>query len=378
VIAIGVDPSPLRTREAERSESVENLDALVDSAMDAIVSVDESERIALFNPAAEKMFGYAAADVRGRPLDVLLPERFREAHHAHLRRFAASGTTSRRMGGLGEVSGLRASGEEFPLEASISRAHADGRPRLTAILRDVTELRHGAEVERRLRQSEEMASLGTLIAGIAHDIGTPLNVILGYLGMLGRSLTREKDRERLEIVREQVERVSGLVRTLMNFARPQQPAKPTRVCVEEVLERALDLIPETARRRGIEIQRDFGETPPILARSERLERAFLNLLVNACDAMAESGGVLRVSTAARGGVEVRIADTGSGIPEEALERVFEPFFTTKRRGRGSGLGLFVTRGIVVEQGGTIDVRSEPGRGAEFVLHFLSEGAPAAP
>lgn len=376
VIGTGIDVTELRSSQSEQKDSREHLEEIVHSAMDAIVSVDESQQIVLFNPAAEEMFGRKTSEVLGHPLDVLIPERFRDVHHDHVRRFAGSGATSRRMGQLGHVWGVRASGEEFPVEASISRAHVQGDPRLTVILRDVTERERAAEVARRLHQTEELASLGTLITGIAHDIGTPLNVILGYMGMLGRSLRDEKDRERLEIVREQVERVSGLVQTLMNFARPQ-PQTAAALRVEEVLERALDLIPETARRRGIAIDRDFGQTATIPAQGERLERAFLNLLVNACDAMAERGGVLRVSTKPHeGGVRIRVADTGAGIPEDVLARIFEPFFTTKKRGRGSGLGLFVTRGIIAEQGGTIDVQSEVGKGTEFMIWLSGETATA--
>jgi signal transduction histidine kinase len=138
-----------------------------------------------------------------------------------------------------------------------------------------------------------------------------------------------------------------------------------------VLERALELIPELARRRGVSIERRFGDTPTLRAQGDRLERAFLNLMVNACDAMRESGGTLRVSTATsgEGGVRVRIADEGRGIPEAMRQRIFEPFYTTKERGSGSGLGLFVTRGIVLEQGGTIGIESPADGGTTFVLTF---------
>jgi PAS domain S-box-containing protein len=478
--------------EAETVVGSHRLANIVHSAMDAIVSVDEARRIVLFNPAAEKMFGRSSAEVVGEPLDILLPERYRGAHREHVNRFARSGQTSRRMGQLGRVWGLRANGEEFPVEASISQ----GSP-LTVILRDVTAqeraaeasrllasivrssddaivgsdlegriltwnpaaqeiygyYRHEAEgeklamlvppeglaeletllarvrrgesvghletlglrkdgrtfavslgvsplrdgsgtivgasliardvsqqrsLERRLRQTEELASVATLITGIAHDIGTPMNVILGYTGMLARALHEEKDRERLRIVREQVERVIRLVQTLMNFARPQQHDSASILRVEEILERSLQLITETARHRRIAIERDFDETAPIRAQGERLERAFLNLFVNACDAMVE-GGVLRVATRTleTGGVEVRIEDTGAGIAPEDLERIFEPFYTTKAPGRGSGLGLLVTRGIVLEHMGAIDVQSELGKGTQFRSRLPGEPAVAA-
>jgi protein-histidine pros-kinase len=495
VIGTGIDVTELRASEAQRSESDARLVSIVHSAMDAIVTVDEAQRVVLFNPAAAKMFGRASAEVVGRPLDLLIPERFRGAHPEHMNRFARSGQTSRRMGQLGHVWGLRANGEEFPVEASISQVRSRAGALLTVILRDVTDReratattallasivrssddaiiatdrdgriltwnpaaqeiygypRHEAEggrlamlippeirpeldsllarvhhgrsighletiglrkdgrrfdvslgisprrngsgaiagasvvardisehrdLERRLHQTEELASVATLITGIAHDIGTPMNVILGYTGMLARSLSAEKDRERLRIIREQVERVVRLIQTLMNFARPQQPEAASFARVEEILERSLRLITETARHRRIAIERDFAETAPIRAKGDRLERAFLNLLVNACDAMTE-GGVLRVATTElENAVEIRIEDTGAGIDPATLERIFEPFYSTKAPGRGSGIGLLVTRGIILEHLGAIDVRSELGKGTAFRIRLPREPAAA--
>jgi PAS domain S-box-containing protein len=481
------DVTELRAAEASRRESESRLAGILLSAMDAIVTVDEKQQIVLFNPAAEKMFGHGSGDVVGRPLDILIPERFGSVHREHVEHFARSGQTNRRMGGLGRVWGIRANGEEFPIEASISQMKTEDGTLLTVILRDVTDRERAAansallasivrssedaiigtdldgriltwnpaaqeiygyarheieaeafarlvpserqqeldelfahvrrgqsvghletrglrkdgrsvglslglsprrdgsgaiagasivarditerrELERRLRQTEELAAVATLITGIAHDIGTPMNVILGYTDMLDRSLREEKDRDRLRIIRQQVERVTRLIQTLMNFARPHhEPALMMRV--EAVAERALGLIAETARGRGIEIERAFAATAPILAQGERLERALLDLFVNACDAMPE-GGVLRVATGSiDGGIEIRIEDTGTGIAPEALERIFEPFYTTKPRGKGNGLGLLVTRSIVAEHGGTIDVTSELGKGTRFRIRL---------
>ena len=488
------DVTEIRAAEVNRRESESRLAGIVLSAMDAIVTIDETHRVVLFNPAAERMFGRASDDVVGRPLDVLLPERFRAGHRDHVNRFAESGQTSRRMGQLGRVWGVRSNGDEFPIEASISQLRSSDGALFSVILRDVTDqeraaattallasivrssddaiigtdldgrilswnpaaqgiygyARHeiegkplfglvpeeaqeqlrevmarvrqgrsvghletvglrqdgqrfdvslgvsprrdgsgaiaGASViardiserrnlERRLRQTEELAALATLVTGIAHDIGTPMNVILGYTDMLARSVREEKSLERIRIIKEQVERVTRLIQTLMNFARPQRET-PRLLQIEEVAERALGLIAETARKRGIGIERAFGETAPVLAQGERLERAFLDLFVNACDAMPK-GGALRVSSRALGdGVEITIEDTGTGIAADALERIFEPFFTTKPRGKGTGLGLLVTRGIVLDHGGAIDVQSELEKGTTFLIRLPRDPAVA--
>jgi signal transduction histidine kinase len=274
-----------------------------------------------------------------------------------------------------ETIGLRKDGRRFDVSLGISpRRNGSGAiAGASVVARDISEHR---DLERRLHQTEELASVATLITGIAHDIGTPMNVILGYTGMLARSLSAEKDRERLRIIREQVERVVRLIQTLMNFARPQQPEAASFARVEEILERSLRLITETARHRRIAIERDFAETAPIRAKGDRLERAFLNLLVNACDAMTE-GGVLRVATTElENAVEIRIEDTGAGIDPATLERIFEPFYSTKAPGRGSGIGLLVTRGIILEHLGAIDVRSELGKGTAFRIRLPREPAAA--
>ncbi len=372
VIGTGLDVSELRASEEALDRSESRLAGIVHSAMDAIVTVNERQEVVLFNPAAEQMFGHASADVMGSPLDVLLPARFRDAHREHVGRFAASGETSRRMGQLGQVWGIRASGEEFPVEASISQTHVGDEVLLTVVLRDLTERQR---LERQLLQAQELASVATLVTGIAHDIGTPMNVILGYTDLLGRALKDDKSRERLRIIEQQVERVTRLVQTLMNFARPQRE-RPQTLRVEDFADRALALIAETARKRRIAIERAYDETGPILGAGERLERALLDLFVNACDAIPQ-GGILRVVVRPDGdGVEVRVEDTGTGIAPELLERIFEPFYTTKPRGQGTGLGLLVTRGIVLEHGGSIDVESEVGVGTAFRIRLPKDGAAA--
>jgi len=351
---------------------------IVDSAMDAMISVDAAQRIVHFNRAAERIFGRRSRDVIGEPLDVLIPARFRERHRGHVARFAASDEGPRRMAEHDEALGLRASGEEFPLEASISRVEADGEDGgLTVILRDVSARRRAEEerreVEQRARTAEELAAVGTLTAGIAHDVGTPMNVILGYAEMLERSLEKPRNRERAAIIAAQVRRVSGLVRTLLDMARPRH-IQPVPVDLASTLEHSLAFFQEKLRHRGIEVEKRFEEVPPVMGDPDRLQQVFLNLLVNAADAMPD-GGRLRVTLEATDGdrVTVRIRDTGVGIAPDELGRIFEAFYTTKDHGRGSGLGLVVARGIVLDHGGSIDVTSEPGKGTEFAIALPRDG-----
>jgi two-component system, sporulation sensor kinase E len=230
------------------------------------------------------------------------------------------------------------------------------------------------QAERRARAAEEMASLGTLAAGIAHDVGTPVNVILGYARLMEKSLPAEKDRERARVIAEQAQRVTALIRTLLNVARPGERI-PVPVCLGQTLDEALSFVREKLHGAGIQVQRRFEPVREIHGDPDRLQRLFLNLFLNAADAMPE-GGTLEVALrdSGSGGAVVEVRDTGSGIDPEDLARIFDPFYTTKPRGEGSGLGLLVSRRIVAEHGGEIDVSSEVGRGTCFRIRLPAAGA----
>jgi len=225
-----------------------------------------------------------------------------------------------------------------------------------------SELRQAAM---RAKAAEELASIATLVAGLAHEIGTPMGVIQGHAKLLEPEVASEQGRWRLRTIQEQIARISKIIQTLLNMARPGR-RRPQPVALEPLLENTLSFVSEKLKRRGIEVVREFEATPTLTGDPERLQQLCLNLFLNAADAMPD-GGVLRVSLqpAADGRVELRIADTGTGIAASDLPRIFEPFFTTKPAGEGNGLGLMVVKGIVSDHGGSIDVSSEPGAGSEF-------------
>ncbi len=251
---------------------------------------------------------------------------------------------------------------------------ADGAPmRMVGTVIDITRRKQAEEesaaAEERARSAEELAALGTLLAGLAHDVGTPVNVILGYARMMQASLPEGKDRERARVMAEQASRVASLIQTLMNVSRSSDRLH-VPVDVESCLEKALDFVSEKLTRRGIEVVRRIEPSPEVRGDPDRLQQVFLNLLMNAADAMPE-GGTLEVGVAPTGAgeVEISVGDSGVGIPKERLARIFDPFFTTKPRGEGTGLGLLVTRRIVLEHGGSIEVTSEPGAGACFRIRL---------
>jgi signal transduction histidine kinase len=235
---------------------------------------------------------------------------------------------------------------------------------------------------RRARAAEELASVATLAAGLAHEIGTPMGVIRGHAELLESAVEDDRSRWRLKTITEQIDRISGIIQALLNLSRPREPVRqPTDVT--EVVEGTLTFLTEKLRRRGIATHRDYQPVSLVHADPEKLQQVFLNLLLNAIDAMNQGGSLnASVRPGEDGWVEVRLADTGPGIPEEELPRIFEAFYTTKQSGAGNGLGLVVANSIVADHGGNLEVSSEPGEGTEFRIalppleELAQEGDPA--
>lgn len=224
------------------------------------------------------------------------------------------------------------------------------------------------KTEVRAMEAEQLASTATLISGLAHEIGTPMGVIRGHAEALGGAVEGERAAWRLNMILEQIDRITGIIHALLNMARPRESLSNS-VDLSTTLDTTLAFLTEKLRRRRVTVSKDMGNIPEITADPEKLQQVFLNLLINAVDAMPE-GGNLSIALAREGAFAVvRIADTGTGIPSDQLESIFEPFFTTKPAGRGNGLGLVVVKGIMEEQNGSIEVRSEEGVGTEFTVRF---------
>jgi len=225
------------------------------------------------------------------------------------------------------------------------------------------------ESEARARAAEDLASIAELASGLAHEIGTPMNIILGYARMLENTLVTDKERDRARMICEQTKRVAKLIQTLLNLAQPR-PTQHVPVELSDIIEEALGFVKEKLRIHGIVVERKFDDTPGIRGDPEKLQQLFLNFFINAVDAMPD-GGVLRVSIV-RGGsgeAQVRVADTGIGISNESIGKIFEPFHTSKPRGKGSGLGLAVSKNIALEHHAHIEVTSQVGKGTEFTIRF---------
>jgi two-component system NtrC family sensor kinase len=224
-----------------------------------------------------------------------------------------------------------------------------------------------------LARAEQMAAVGHMAATVAHQVGTPLNLISGYVQMIREQQGVDSAaRRRLEIVQEQIAKVTSIVRTMLDNAR--RPVPKERTDVGELLRRVSDVARPKLDAQGVRLDLRVAQAPPVMADEVQLELALLNLVTNSLDAMP-AGGVTTVTVAptSAGSVRVQVADTGTGIAPDLLPRIFEPWVTTKTADRGTGLGLSITREVVSSHGGTITVKSDVGVGSEFTIEL-----PAAP
>ncbi len=257
------------------------------------------------------------------------------------------------------------------------------------LVQDVTErrarTRREAQMQLQLMQSDRLATVGVLATGIAHEINNPLAYVMTNLEIVARHYLPEmtalaaNDEERQRIARvakmvdearQGAERMRRVVRDVKSFARGDDDSREA-VDVREVLDAALHLVAHDLRQRG-RLVREFSPVPPVLANESKLGQVFLNLLVNALQALPSTGTevvTVRVSAPSPGVVRVEVRDTGEGIAPEVLPRVFDPFFTTKPVGVGTGLGLFVCQGIVTTTGGTIRIESEVAKGTTVTVEF---------
>ncbi len=380
VVVCGLDHTQLRRGEEQLRASEALKTAIVDHALAALISTDVSGTIVEFNPSAEAMFGRRRADVIGRAVgDIVVPQRFREGHEAGLRRVGTGGPP-RMLGQRVEMRAMRADGSEFPIEMVLSRTDAHGEVFYTASIVDVSE-RHSAalQIERQrdaLRQSEKLSAMGTLLAGVAHELNNPLSIVMGRSGLL-----EEKCEALPEIaldakrIREAAERCGRIVRTFLNMAR-SRPAVRSEVSLNELARGTADLLAYSYRAHDVELRLELDpQLPDVSADADQLSQVLLNLMVNAQQALQHVRGVRCVTLqtgldsgagAAPDVAWLRVRDSGPGIAPEVAARIFEPFFTTKAEGMGTGLGLSVSASLMREHGGSLTLEpSKPGEGAVF-------------
>jgi two-component system cell cycle sensor histidine kinase/response regulator CckA len=348
--------------------------SILDHATEAILHVDGAGLIQGVNLAAERMFGLAQDDVRGRRVDVLMPGATGRRHSDNVEPVPAAGPTSHGM------VGLRRDGRRFPMDFSVTPFSFDGEVHYTWIVRDVTER---VRLEEQLHQSQKMEALGQLAGGVAHDVNNLLTVINGWCETLSSALSAAAPSgmalDAVAHIGGAAAQAAKLTGQLLAFTRKTVVA-PVVVDLNTVIA-YVDRMLRRVLGEDVTLEEDFTSAAQVRVDPGQMGQVLVNLAINARDAMPR-GGRLRIATQlvtldaatasarqVRPGryVQLAVSDTGCGMPADVRTRVFEPFFTTKAPGRGTGLGLATVYGIVRQSDGAIDVESEPGRGTTFTV-----------
>jgi PAS domain S-box-containing protein len=356
---------------------------------DAIVGVGRAGKIVLVNQQAEKLFGYRRAEMTGEPVEMLVPERFREIHPSHRDGYFKEPRT-RPMGAGIELFAIRKDGAEIPVEISLSSIEIDGEAVATAAIRDISE-RAESEREKALQQELDRArrleSVGQLAGGIAHDFNNILGVIMNYAEFVGDAMDPDSQAHQdVEEIRRAAERAAALTRQLLIFSR-REVVKPEVLDLNELIAN-LEKLLQRALGERVELEVHFADGLwAIEADPGQMEQVLVNLAVNARDAMPEGGRlIIEVENAELDSayaymhpdtepgpyVRLKVSDTGLGMPQETIDRVFEPFFTTKSD--GTGLGMATVYGIVTGADGRIDIYSEPNMGTTVKIHIPATNA----
>ena len=364
-VAVALDNAQLYSSLEQKALQVERLkdfsENIVESLNVGVLAVDLKGRVESWNTQVEELTGVSRQEAVGRTIEEVLP--------IDLAAEIAARASDQRVCGLYKFLLQNRAGKTLIVNVSVAPLlgkSGEWVGRLI-LLDDITQR---SRMEEQLLQSEKLSSLGLLAAGVAHEVNTPLAVISNYIQILAKQFPAEDPRRNLiDKIVKQTFRASEIVNHLLNFSRTGG-AEFEQVDLNQVIEETLSLVSHPFRTARVQVVHNLeSDLPAVFGSGNRLQQVFLNLFMNARDAMP-SGGVLEVRTfATNGSVEVEVADTGSGIPQDHLARIFDPFFTTKSTGKGTGLGLSVSYGIVKEHAGKIEVRSSPGQGTSFRLEF---------
>jgi PAS domain S-box-containing protein len=365
--------------EAALREQEARLAGIIDSAIDAIITVDEEHRIVVFNDAAARIFGWATDAVLGRSLVTLIPE-----YRAVLD--ATRDVASRGPGASAPVRGLRQGGAEFPIEVSVSRVAVGGRELVTVTVRDITEQLRAraseARLQAELRESQKLEAIGTLAGGIAHEFNNIVGSILGNAELAQQDVGPDGAAgASIEEIRKAGLRARDVIRQILAFSR-NEPVERGRIDLCAIVEATLRMLRPIVPA-GIEMRTRLPETRLYVeGDAGQLQQALVNLCNNGLYALGAGPGSLEVTldTLDIGGTappglgrgqfaHLAVCDSGVGMDAATVGRIFEPFFTTREAGGGTGLGLSVVHGIVKSHHGRIDVASEPGHGSTFHVYL---------
>lgn len=370
------DVTARRHLENELKREKQFIDRLIEHANALIGAANEKGKLVIFNRCFEEVSGFSKQEALGKdPLELLVPEEYREAASQQIKNV----TEERPVHDI-EAPIRTKDGRLLTVNWSAATAGlASGNSMIIVVGQDVTEQKRMHE---ELVQSKKLASVGELVSGVAHELNNPLTAVMGYSQLLStEKALSEKHRQMAQKIFESATRSKRIVENLLAFARKKKPEKH-EVALNEVLEKTLALREHHLLVHNMRIVRDYGEgLPPIYADGHQLQQVFLNVINNAYDAMYEAhgGGTLVVRTyKRRNRVAIEFLDDGPGVPASIQEKIFDPFFTTKEVGKGTGLGMSLSYGIVREHGGRIYLDQSYQTGAKFVIELPLRATPPPP
>jgi two-component system sensor kinase FixL len=346
------------------------LRSLIQTSQDAVISIDRLGQIVLFNPAAERIFGYAAIEVVGQKVNLLMAEPYVWEHDSYISEYQRTGK-ARAMGQTRLFMGKRKNGEQFPIEVSLTQVAVDENVPYAAFIRDVSEK---SRLQAQLVESERLAAIGSTAAKIGHEIANPLNGMYLTVQLLEQRLAKEsvssddQIRANIKKLRDEIARLNLLLQQFRALSR-RDKYDFRSLHVADLIEDVVAAQQPLCATLGIEIERYLQpELPIIQGDRDKLKQALLNLLKNSMEAMP-SGGKIKISVSSGSAmVTIQVADSGTGIPSDI--DIFQPFATTKNQ--GTGLGLVIVRQIVTAHHGRISYSSEPGKGTVFIISLPAQ------
>ncbi|MFT4579576.1 MAG: nitrogen fixation negative regulator NifL [Nitrospinales bacterium] len=351
--------------------------AVVNNLNEGLIISNMDGNIQLFNKGSEKIFGYKAEEVMGKPVEILMDESYKEKHDIGFARFKKTQKISPNNA-LMEVEARKKDGSPVSIEINLTQMEQRGESLVVGLVRDISE-RKNAEAELKILQEEllsaqKLAAIGELAAGVSHEVLNPVNIISVHNQMLQRKTKDDPEIQNFcTKLSHEINRIQKIMSSLLAFSRKNTPQREKGIILEEV-EKVLTLVEDEYKLDNIQIIREWCHNPiEVWYDPDKIRQVFLNLIHNSKFALP-TGGTITVGSSAirikgKEFLQIKFRDTGTGMSEEVKKKIFEPFFTTKAEGEGTGMGLAVIHGIIQECGGTIAVESEEGKGTTFIINF---------